>query len=115
MYFTRILYLSFFLKIYDGFFRPLCLTTETDFKKTKHTAYLLRAVLSLYVNNDLKKTLKVTSEGERWNKSLGSLRSSQAAMAVHFLPIDLERDMWFAQSSGFCSPGRIILSFPLGR
>lgn len=43
----------------------------------------------------LWKALRVTSEGESRNKSLGSLRSSQAAMALCFLPIALEGDMWF--------------------
>lgn len=81
----------------------------------KHTTYLLRGLLSVSVNNDLQKALRVTSEEQRWNKSLGRLGSSQAAMALCFLPIALERDVWFVQSSGFTPPGRIILSFPLGR
>jgi len=35
----------------------------------------------------------MTSEREMWNKSLRSLRPSQAAMALYLLPIALERDI----------------------
>lgn len=111
-YLPLILQLSFLLKIYDDF-SPLWLTAEVTFLKAYN---VLTERDSFFMSEQgLRKALRVTSEGERWNKSLGSLRSSQEAMALRFLPIALERDVWFVQSSRFIPPGRIILSFPLGR
>lgn len=110
-YLPLILQLSFLLKIYDDF-SPLVINSRGNFFKSIQGAYWEGFFMS---EQGLWKALRVASEGEWWNKSLGSLTSSQEAMALRFLPIALERDVWFVPSSRFIPPGRIILSFPLGR
>lgn len=109
-YFTLILNLSFYLRDTMDFF-PLVINHNFYFK---HSILTKRS--SIFICKQwLVKGLKVNSEGERWNRSPDSLRSSRGVMTVCFLPIALERDVWFAESSRWTPPGRIILSFPLGR